>query len=85
MAFPLYLSEVHRSVTMVMRMLFVVWQLCTTGGCEASELAGGGNGLHTSGVTGSTGGMVSGLVGFTAGQMNLLFLVYLVPQLVWAS
>ena len=41
--------------------------MCSGGGCGACELAGGDNGLLTSGATGGTGGDGSGLVGCTAG------------------
>ena len=56
--------------------------VCIDGGCRASELAGGGNGLLTSSTIGGTGGDSSVLVGSTASQMNCLFLVYLAPELV---
>ena len=64
--------------------------MCTGGGCEASELAGGeaselaggDNGLLTSAATGNAGGDGSRLVGSTIGQMNFLFLMYLAPELV---
>ena len=48
--------------------------VCTYGGCGASELAGGGNGLHVGGTIGGVGGDGSGLVSSNAGCMNLLFL-----------
>ena len=57
--------------------------VCTGGVCEASELAGGGNGLLTSGATGGIGWGGSRLVGTTAGQVTFLFIVYLAPELVW--
>ena len=47
----------------------------TGGGYGASELAGGDNGLLVGGATGGIAGEGSGLVGPTAGDMNLLFLV----------
>ena len=53
----------------------------TGGGYGASELVDGGNGPLV-GDASCIGGDGSGLVGSTAGHMNLFFLVYLAPELV---
>ena len=59
--------------------------VCTDGvdgGYGASELAGDGNGLLSGGAIGDISGYGSALVGSTTSILNLLFPVYLAPELV---
>ena len=56
-------------------MVLLVVQLCTGGGHEASLLVRGGNGMFVGHATGGIDGSNAGLVGSTAGHVNLLFMV----------